>query len=438
MSAPEHHEPPSPQGHHTSLFVARAAAVAKHLVKWLVLGGAVGILAGLSSAAFLATLEWATDTREELPWLLWLLPLAGLAMGLIYHYGGGDAAAGNNLILDEIHEPRDWIPRRMAPLIYVGTVVTQLFGGSAGREGTALQMSGSLTDTFSRVARLTPSDRRVMLIAALSGGFGAVFGVPVAGFVFGLEVHTVGRLRYDALLAALTASMVGDLVVTGLGVTHTVTPEVIPTDLTASLVAKVVLAGVIFGIVARGFMASTHLVRHLYDRFGTWPPLRPFIGGVAIIGLTYLVGNRDYNGLSLPLITASLAGGVGVMGFAFAWKLVFTSVTLGSGFQGGEVTPLFVIGATLGAVLAGVLGVDPTLLAALGFVAVFAGAANVPITCTIMGAELFSANTMVLFALVCVVAYLCSPNRGIYSAQRVAIAKATPTGSTRTTEASGD
>lgn len=169
----------------------------------------MGILAGLSSAAFLATLEWATDTREELPWLLWLLPLAGLAMGLIYHYGGGDAAAGNNLILDEIHEPRDWIPRRMAPLIYVGTVVTQLFGGSAGREGTALQMSGSLTDTFSRVARLTPSDRRVMLIAALSGGFGAVFGVPVAGFVFGLEVHTVGRLRYDALLAALTASMVG-------------------------------------------------------------------------------------------------------------------------------------------------------------------------------------------------------------------------------------
>jgi H+/Cl- antiporter ClcA len=326
----------------------------------------------------------------------------------------------------------------MAPLIYVGTVVTQLFGGSAGREGTALQMSGSLTDTFSRVARLTPSDRRVMLIAALSGGFGAVFGVPVAGFVFGLEVHTVGRLRYDALLAALTASMVGDLVVTSLGVTHTVTPEVIPTDLTASLVAKVVLAGVIFGIVARGFMASTHLVRHLYERFGTWPPLRPFIGGVAIVGLTYLVGNRDYNGLSLPLITASLAGGAGVMAFAFAWKLVFTSVTLGSGFQGGEVTPLFVIGATLGAVLAGVLGVDPTLLAALGFVAVFAGAANVPITCTIMGAELFSANTMVLFALVCVVAYLCSPNRGIYSAQRVAIAKATPTGSTRTTEASGD
>jgi H+/Cl- antiporter ClcA len=359
-------------------------------------------------------------------------------MGLVYHYGGGDAAAGNNLILDEIHEPRDWIPRRMAPLIYVGTVVTQLFGGSAGREGTALQMSGSLTDTFSRVARLTPSDRRVMLIAALSGGFGAVFGVPVAGFVFGLEVHTVGRLRYDALLAALTASMVGDLVVTGLGVTHTVTPEVIPTDLTASLVAKVVLAGVIFGIVARGFMASTHLVRHLYDRFGTWPPLRPFIGGVAIIGLTYLVGNRDYNGLSLPLITASLAGGVGVMGFAFAWKLVFTSVTLGSGFQGGEVTPLFVIGATLGAVLAGVLGVDPTLLAALGFVAVFAGAANVPITCTIMGAELFSANTMVLFALVCVVAYLCSPNRGIYSAQRVAITKATPTGNDPTTEAAGD
>ena len=398
----------------------------RHLLKWLGLGSVVGVLAGLSSAGFLVTLEWATATREEFPWLLWFLPLAGLAMGLVYHYGGGDAVAGNNLILDEIHEPRDWIPRRMAPLIYVGTVVTQLFGGSAGREGTALQMSGSLTDAFSRVARLAPADRRIMLIAALSGGFGAVFGVPVAGFVFGVEVHTVGRLRFDALLAALTASMVGDLVVTGLGVTHTVTPEVVPADLGAGVVARVVVAGVVFGVVARVFIVATHQVRRLYDRLRAWPPIRPAVGGVAIIGLTYLVGNQDYNGLSLPLISASLAGGAGVVAFAFVWKLVFTSVTLGSGFQGGEVTPLFVIGATLGVTLAGVLGLDPTLVAALGFVAVFAGAANVPITCTIMGAELFGADALVLFALVCVVSYLCSSDRGIYTARRIAAVTSSP------------
>lgn len=430
MSTPESHDPltPIPQtsDHGIGALASRVTVVGTHIVKWLVLGSVVGVLAGLSSAAFLATLNWATDVREDFPWLLWLLPVAGLVMGLIYHYGGGDAAAGNNLILDEIHEPRDWVPRRMAPLIYVGTVVTQLFGGSAGREGTALQMSGSLTDAFSRVVRLKPADRRIMLIAALAGGFGAVFGVPVAGFVFGLEVQSVGRLRYDALLAAVTASMIGDLVVTGIGVTHLATPEVIPVDLTMALVAKVILAGVIFGVTARLFIATTHLVRHLYERYGTWPPLRPFIGGIAIIGLTFLVGNRDYNGLSLPLITASLAGGVGVAAFAFAWKLVFTSVTLGSGFQGGEVTPLFVIGATLGVTLGGLLGVDPTLLAALGFVAVFAGAANVPITCIIMGTELFSSEGTVLFALVCVVAYLCSSNRGIYRSQRVVIPKVAP------------
>lgn len=422
MSTPDRQSPDRPPRtlppHGFPALVARAGKVVRHIAKWVVLGSVVGVLAGLSSAAFLATLEWAITTREQLPWLLWLLPVAGLAMGLVYHYGGGDAVAGNNLILDEIHEPRDWIPRRMAPLIYVGTVVTQLFGGSAGREGTALQMSGSLTDAFSRVARLNQADRRIMLVAALSGGFGAVFGVPVAGFVFGLEVHSVGRLRYDALVAALTASVVGDLVVTGVGVTHTVTPEVIPAGITPGLVAKVVLAGVIFGMVARVFMASTHLVRRIYQRVGAWPPLRPFVGGVAIIGLTYLVGNRDYNGLSLPLITASLAGGVGVMALAFAWKLVFTSVTLGSGFQGGEVTPLFVIGATLGVTLAGVLGADPTLFAALGFVAVFAGAANVPIACTVMGAELFGAEMIVLSALICVVSFLCSPHHGIYHARR--------------------
>ena len=422
---PEPAEPP-PSHRHLAGVAGPVVTVAGHLAKWLVLGAVVGVLAGVSSAIFLATLEWATATREDLPWLLWLLPVAGLAMGLAYHYGGGDAAAGNNLILDEIHEPRGWIPRRMAPLVYVGTVVTQLFGGSAGREGTALQMSGSLTDAFSRVARLSPPDRRIMLIAALSGGFGAVFGVPVAGFVFGLEVHTVGRIRYEALLAALAASVVGDAVVTGLGVTHTVTPEVVPADLSVGLLAKVVVAGVIFGVVSRVFIALTHQLRRLYERVSMWPPLRPFIGGVGVIALTYLVGTRDYNGLSLPLITESLAGGAGVVALAFAWKLVFTSVTLGSGFQGGEVTPLFVIGATLGVTLAGVLGVDPTLLAAVGFVAVFAGAANVPIACTVMGAELFGTAAIVLFAVACVVSYLCSPHEGIYRSGRLAAATSGP------------
>ncbi len=340
--------------------------VIAHLLRWIVLGSVVGVLAGLSSAGFLVTLDWVTDIRHHHPWILWLLPVAGFGIGLVYHYFGGDAVAGNNLIIDEIHEPKAWIPRRMAPLIYLGTEITQLFGGSVGREGTALQMSGSLTDWFSRLARLKPADRRILLIAALAGGFGAVFSVPVAGFVFALEVQSIGRMRYDALVPAVTASLVGDLVVRGLGVHETRLPALTGVDLSVPLAAKVALAGLAFGLIARCFAALTHAIQHASFTVALWPPLRPFFGGVAVVGLTYLVGNRDYNGLSLGLIAASLAGGAGVVAFAFAWKLVFTAVTLGSGFQGGEVTPLFVMGATLGVTLGRLLGVDPQIMAAVG------------------------------------------------------------------------
>ncbi|MEO6628710.1 MAG: chloride channel protein [Aquihabitans sp.] len=334
-----------------------------HLLKWVALGCVIGVLAGLSSAGFLFTLDHATDFRIDRPWMLWLLPVAGLFVGSCYHYVGGTSGAGNNLILDEIHEPRTWIPKRMTALVYGGTILTHLAGGSAGREGTAIQMSGSLTDAASRVLRLGREDRRIMLVAALAGGFGAVFGVPIAGCVFGLEVQSVGRLRYDALVPALTASLVGDLVVRAIGVHHTATPVLGSFDLTGELVAKVALAGLAFGLTALVFAELTHGIKRVFAATVPWPPLRPFIGGVMIIGLTYLVGTRDYNGLSLPLITDSLAGGAGIVGFAFALKLLFTAVTLGAGFQGGEVTPLFVIGATLGAVLGRLLGVPVEIMA---------------------------------------------------------------------------
>ena len=389
------------------------------LVKWTVLGAVVGVLAGLAGAAFLLTLEWATETRESTPWLLFLLPLAGLGIGLAYHHGAGDAAAGNNLILDEIHEPKAWIPRRMAPFIYAGTVVTHLFGGSAGREGTAIQMSGSLTDWFARIARIRPEDRRLLLIAAIAGGFGAVFGVPLAGAVFALEVQSVGRLRYDALVPALSASIVGDLVVRGLGVHHIPVPVIDAVDLTPALVAKVVVAGIAFGLCALVFVELTHTIRRAFAHTVIYPPLRPFIGGLLVVGLTYAVGTRDYLGLSIPLITDSLAGAATVVTFAFAFKLLFTSVTLGSGFQGGEVTPLFVIGATLGATLGHLLGLPLPLAAAIGFVAVFAGATNTPLACTIMGLELFGLGPLLPLVIACTVAYVCSSHRSIYSSQRV-------------------
>jgi H+/Cl- antiporter ClcA len=407
--------------------VAEQAALLGYLAKWITLGSIVGILAGLGSAGFLVALSWATNTREAHAWLLFGLPVAGFLVGLAYHYGGGTSGGGNNLIIDEIHEPKAWIPRRMAPLVFIGTILTHLFGGSAGREGTAIQISGSLTDAAFRSRHISASDRRLLLIAAIAGGFGSVFGVPLAGCVFALEVQAVGRLRYDALVAALSASVVGDLVVRGVGVHHTPVPQIGHVALTAPLVAKVVVASLVFGLVAIVFSELTHGIRHVFAAAVRWAPARPLIGGVIVIALTYAVGNRDYLGLSIPLITKSLAGGAGIVLFAFALKLLFTSVTLGSGFQGGEVTPLFVIGATLGATLGRLLGTPIPLMAAIGFVAVFAGAANTPLACTVMAVELFGAGAIVLYAVACVIAYVASAHRGIYNSQRID----TPKGSLR-------
>ena len=403
--------------------VAEQGDLLAHLARWMVLGTAVGVLAGLASAGFLVTLAWATDTRIDEPWLLWLLPVAGLVVGLAYRHLGGDAVRGNDLIIDEIHEPNRWVPTRMAPLVYAGTVVTHLFGGSAGREGTAIQMSGSLTDVLARTLRLAPSERRLLLVAAIAGGFGAVFGVPLAGAVFAFEVQAVGRLRYDALVPAVTASIVGDLIVTAVGVDHLATPVVTDVDLGPVLLAKLVLVGLACGLAALVFTELTHAIKRWMAARVAWSPARPVIGGVVIVALTLAVGTRDYLGLSLPLATDAFTDVATVATFAFALKLVFTAVTLGTGFQGGEVTPLFIIGVTLGATLAGVLGVDGPLLPAVGYVAVFGAAANTPLACTVMGLELFGVDAAVPLLVVCSVAYVTSGHRGIYTAQRLEVAK---------------
>ncbi|MCU1346011.1 MAG: voltage-gated chloride channel protein [Acidimicrobiia bacterium] len=308
----------------------------------------------------------------------------------------------------------------MAPLVLVGTWITHLFGGSAGREGTALQMSGSLSDVLARLLRLRPEDRQLLLAAALAGGFGSVFGVPLAGAVFALEVHTIGRLRYDALVPALTASLVGNMVVQGLGYHHEVRlPLAVSVD--TPLLLKVAVAGLAFGLTGAAFAELTEGLSHLMGRLIRWAPLRVALGGAAIVGLAGLFG-RDYLGLSLPLLERGLAGEH--LGFSvFALKLLFTAITLGSGFPGGEVTPLFVMGTTLGAALASPLHLPVPLLAAVGFVAVFAGAANTPLACTIMGAEIFGSAVIAPMAVGCVVAYVFSSHRGIYPTQRIGRAK---------------
>ena len=398
------------------------------IVRGVVLGAVVGLLSGVGSATLLHSLDWATRTRVAHSWLLWLLPTGGALIGLGFHRFGGRAARGTNLVLDAVHavdDPEDptskfgygpVVPAAMAPMVLAGTTASHLVGGSAGREGAAIQIAASLADTFLRlVGHRDPDERPMLLRAAIAGGFGSVFGTPVAGAIFGLEMPTAGEQRYDAMAPAFAASIVGDQVTRHLGIHHRLPTPLAAFAITPALMIRVTVAAIAFGVIARGFVELTDRIRGFGRRMG--PEIRLAVGGAIVLGGTLLVGTRSYNGLSLPLIDTALKGGH-VVAVAWLVKLILTSVTVGSGFPGGEVTPLFCVGATLGNVLAGPLGGSAPLLAALGYVSVFGAAANTPIAFTVLGAELFGSNALVLFAVANVVAYLVSGRRSVYSNQR--------------------
>ncbi|GAA3932201.1 chloride channel protein [Hymenobacter algoricola] len=390
------------------------------LLRWLLLSLLVGALAGSASALFLVSLDWVTRWRELHEWALLLLPVAGLVIGLAYHYVGRGVVRGNNLILDEIQAPRTLIPRRLVPLVLGSTLLTHLVGGSAGREGTAVQMGGALADELTRWFGLRPRDRRLLLIAGMSAGFASVFGTPLAGAVFGLEVLLLGRLRYDALVPAFLAAVSADYVTRAWGVGHTAYPPLAALPVTPLAVGCTLLAGALFGLTARTFATLTHWISRQFARL-TYPPLRPVLGGVLLLLIVGALGTTRYVGLGIPVILDAFRAPLA--GSDFAWKLLLTALTLGCGFKGGEVTPLFFIGAALGSALALVLPLPVALLAAMGFVGVFAGAANTPLACTLMGLELFGGQSGLYLGLACVVAYLFSGHHGIYAAQVIGQAK---------------
>jgi H+/Cl- antiporter ClcA len=410
-------------------------SLGRYLAKWLLIGIPVGVLVGAAVAFFLWLLDVATQTRWAYPWLLFLLPLAGIPIVVIYQRLGGESARGNNLVLDEIHQPDRGVTWRMAPLVLFGTVATHLFGGSAGREGTAVQMGGSIADSFRRLPGFNPRDTPVLLSCGVAAGFGAVFGTPLAGAIFALEVIAVGRVLYPALIPCLIASVVADQAVTIIGVPHQpysiqsavdlkITSDCCGFDPT--LWAKVAIAGVAFGLVSFLFSESFHTLSALWARHIRVYWLRPVAAGLLIILLTLVLGTTDYlgigvtteDGTGVSIANAFEAGGADPL--SWLWKLVFTVITISAGFKGGEVTPLFFIGATLGNVLAAGMGAPIDLFAGLGFVAVFAGASNTPLASTIMGVELFGGEYAIFFAVACFVSYLFSGHSGIYLSQRIA------------------
>lgn len=393
----------------------KKSSLLAYIFKWTIISLIVGIFAGTASAIFLQTLDWVTSFRESNVWLIAFLPIAGLIIGLVYHYYGKEVEAGNNLLIESYREPKPTIPLKMAPFIYLGTLVTHLFGGSAGREGTALQMSTSIADQLTKPFQLNENERKILIMAAIAAGFGSVFGTPIAGAIFGLEVLLTGRLKLDAVLPAFAASYIADIVTKLCQTNHTHYPIGVIPYFTLQNLLYAVLVGVICGIVAIIFCKLMHTTSHLFKSTIKYPPIRPLIGGIIVAIGIWLVGNTKYIGLGIPTIVRSFEQTIPASDFAL--KTIFTVLTLAAGFKGGEVTPLFFIGATLGNALSYFIPLPIGLLAGMGFVAVFAGATNTPLACSLMAVELFGIECSVYALIACVVAYFISGNNSIYKSQ---------------------
>lgn len=388
------------------------------LAQWIGLGAVVGVICGAGSALFLWLLEKATEIRSGHEVIVYTLPVAGLVVGWIYERFGQPIKAGNNLVIDTIHDEGPEIPVRMAPMVLVGTVLTHLFGGSAGREGTAVQMGASLTDWLSHRLKLSGPMRRQLLAAGVAGGFGSVFGTPIAGTVFGLEFIVLGRIEYHALVPALVASIVGDMTTRALGIGHTSYPSPPHVPLTPLLLGKWLVFAAAMALATTAFIELTHFLKKQGERRIPRLPLRMFLGGAVVVLLWQVLGTSDYLGLGVPMIVRSFQD-PSLPQYAFAAKLIFTAVTIGAGFLGGEVTPLFFVGAALGNVLARLLGLPIELGAGVGLAAVFAASSNTPLALSIMAMELLGANVFPHVVIVCVLAYLLTGHRSIYPAQRL-------------------
>ncbi len=411
-----------------------------YVLRWTLIAAPVSAVIGSLCALFLWSLERATHTRFDHPWLIWLMPVGGVLIALLYRLLGGKSAVerGNDLIIDEIHDPKEaGVPARLAPLILVSTVLTHLVGGSAGREGTAVQIGGGVASEFGRRLRLDRHDVRKLLMVGIAAGFGGVFGTPIAAAVFAMEVIAVGRISYEAIFPCLLAGIVGHLSCVAWGIEHTTYQVAVgPVGFDLLTAGKVALAAIAFGLVSVIFVHLTHRLKTLWQWLIPIDFLRPIAGSLVLIALVYLLGTRDYLGLGVDTgpgghvsIVASFGLG-GADAMSWFWKLLFTAITLSCGFKGGEVTPLFFIGATLGHSIARLTGGPVDVFAACGFVAVFAGATNTPLACTLMAIELFGAGHAVYFALACVIAYLFSGHSGIYAAQRIASRKGSPVAGT--------
>ena len=396
------------------------------ILKWLFITIMTASLVGSATAWFLLALDFVTIWRTDHIWVVNFLPLIGLGIGYAYHYFGSAVQKGNNLIL-ETHQAivttssssttstsTKPIPLLMAPLVFISTLLTHVAGGSAGREGTAVQMGGAIADQFTTLFKLSAAERKTILIMGVSAGFAAVFGTPWAAAIFALEIMSFKKIKFENIIPSFAAAFGAHYICLAWMVKHTVySIDIIP-SITVSTISWTMLAGIIFGVTAFVFIQSNKVLEGLFSKI-KFAPFRPLIGGIIIALFIILANSTKYIGLGIPSIMDAFNTHAG--NFDFAIKLLLTSLTLSAGFKGGEVTPLFFIGATLGNILIWFIPLPMALLAGMGFVAVFAGATHCVVASIIMGMELFGIQAGMYVGLASLVAYFASGMNGIYSAK---------------------
>lgn len=392
----------------------------KTAVKWVIFSILSGILVGMTGIAFYLGMSYVTGLRIAHPWLILLLPAGGIAIVWLYHILKDEHDEGTNLVLSAIQSGRR-IPLRMAPLIFLSTLITHLFGGSAGREGAALQLGGSIGNSLGRLFRFDEKDQHIMIMCGMSAAFSALFGTPMAAAIFSMEVVSVGIMHYSALLPCVLSSLTahGLALYFNISSPFYVIGELPPFAIGSA--AKISLLAILCALVSILFCVALHGCEHLYRRFIKNEYLRIFTGGCIIVLLTALVGNQHYNGAGVETISRCFDGSIAPE--AFLLKIIFTALTLAAGYKGGEIVPTLFIGASFGCIYGGLLGFSPSLCTAIGMASVFCGVTNCPITSLLISFELFGLEGMPYFLLAIALSYMLSGYHGLYRSQKIMYSK---------------
>ena len=408
----------------------RSEQIHKHIgecftfTRWLLYSCLIGVIVGLVAVAFHLGIDWATETRMEHTWFVWLLPLGGISIVLLYRWCGMEKDRGTNLVLVAVRDA-ERMKLRTAPLIFLSTILTHLVGGSAGREGAALQLGAALSSYIGRKLRLDELDGRIVVMCGMAAAFSALFGTPLTAVIFAMEVVTVGRMYYAAMVPCLVSSYTAALVAHSFGL-HAIHGYPVHDALGLELIPifQVSVLGVLCAVLSILFCKAMHAAPRLYAKYLPDPLVRAAVGGGLVLALTLLVGNYTYNGAGDGVIRRLLAGET--IPAAFVLKILFTALTLGAGFRGGEIVPVLFTGCAFGTWAGPLLGLPHDFSGALGMAAVFCGATNCPLSSILLAFELFGGEGLPLYALCCGVSYMLSGYHGLYSEQKIIYSKFKP------------